>query len=531
MKRFIFLVIYLITAIAVYAGNKGKETPDTSYFMSIYSLDTGKNAYEGQYHYVSFDLDGYAVVVHCGRHEIYECYRYSRRDGMIYLTGLGTVEEHPWHNSKLKAVPENMSLEVTGNTEGVLLSGKYSSGRKVECGDFGRLKITSSIPRIVKELCGVQYDYMASKVGSLWLIDYEYGISAYVDSLGYSVKSFSDGDILAGEEVSPSSDYVALDYMDGEKAYVDKKHLKRVRSVAELDDILFRNANALENYVEWVGTFPEKIRENEVKGYFNGILAGKLAVNFFIPFIIIMIVLLFMYKYEEPEYFYPDFLHYASLVTLILLTLLELWYAVSLGRDAFWMIFQSFSLLYAFGGFFGFIILATLQMGLIIRVETNLLVFNETAPLVPRWLENILGFAAAVFGVVLFVTGGSVGVLMYFGLALLVSLPTSLTAWARSRKYEAMLPFYLICYPMKYIMFLGFVVLYVLRGASQVKVSTYGDSDSSDTEYGRSLEGDTEVLTRLSGNNYMDSKGNTYQKNGNTFSPNGPGGGKTLHKS
>lgn len=529
MKRFVILFFCLMSVVSLAARNGGKETSDTSYFMSVYSFETGKQVYSGKYHYLSFNLDGYAFVVHSGQRDVYECYRYRKNDGMIFLTSLGTVEKHPWHYSKLKTVPENFDLRITGS-DNATFSGKYVSGKEITCGSFSNLSTTAHVPGFIAPLCGVYYGYMSARTDSLWVIDYKNGLSAYVDSLGVSVKSFSDGDILVGKEVSPSSEFVELDYIGGEKAYVDKKYLRRITSVKELDDVLYKNANASDAYMEWIASFPVKIRNIETGGYFNGILAGKLAVNFFIPFIIIMVILMFLYKYEDPEYFHPDMKHRISLITLILLTLLEVWYTLSLGTDAFWMIFQPYSLFYAIGGFFGFIILATLQMGLIIRVETNLLVFNRTAPRIPRWLENILGLAAALVGIFFFAAGGSAGALLCFVLVFLVSLPVSLTAWARSRKYAPMLPFYLICYPMKYIMFLGYIILYVLHGASQVKVSTYGDGDASDTEYGKSIDGGVEVLSKLSGDDYMDSNGNIYHKSGNTFYPNGTDNGRILHK-
>lgn len=489
-------------------------------FSGVFDVKATNSRYNDDATKWRFCEDGTAVLFHNVFYPVYECYYYTVENGVIKLDGVCTVQ-YGLSLHMLAEKPAGVELHVTSYGPNAILEGAVV-GKK---GNSYSLTMSSSdyIDRYGdKNFAGImacRAHGITSTHENLWLVTGEYGAPACLEpDTVDNIVNFSRGDIFQGK-LSDDGNFVIVDYIDDSKLYVNIDDVKAVKNEAMLQDILYKDAEAGLDFVEWQATFPEKEWKVDTSGYFNGWKAGRLAAEAFLPFMAVMLILLILNKIYPP--FYPNFLFCLTYVVLVFLTLFELWYAISLKQDMFWFIFSPKDFVHGFAAVVGTLVLFCLQIFLILTMEESLGDIYSAYTRCPFWVELVLYGAALYVSIPIMLSGMSLKMLYVYLLLLAACLPTSIGYLIHSRNKVAVLPFLLLCYPLKYIVMLPFLIFYVFKQASSTKVTVASDEDPDHVTV-RDMEGNMVNLTRMPNGDMLDNDGHPYLKGGDgSFYPTG----------
>lgn len=467
-----------------------------------------------------FCNNGIAIMYHNFIHQLYECYYYTVDSGVVRLTGVCVISTA----NKMEMLPEkpaDFELRVESYGENAVLTGR-------EPGDKGRihkLKLSSSnyISRFENKpfasVMRCRTNGITKSPENLWLVtDRNGAVANTLPNDGTAIVRFDQWDIFQGKK-SDDGNFVLVDYIKGRQLYVDAAGVKMVSDEKMLQEVLRNNAAAGLYFEHWQSTFPEKEWKVDTSGYFNGWKAGRLAAEAFLPFMAVMLILLVLNKIYPP--FYPNFLFYLTYVVLVFLTLFELWYAISLKQDMFWFIFSPKDFVHGFAAVVGTLVLFCLQIFLILTMEESLGDIYSAYTRCPFWVELVLYGAALYVSIPIMLSDMSLKLLYVYLLLLAACLPTSIGYLIHSRNKVAVLPFLLLCYPLKYIVMLPFLIFYVFKQASSTKVTVASDEDPDHVTV-RDMEGNMVNLTRMPNGDMLDNDGHPYLKGGDgSFHPTG----------
>lgn len=542
MKRFSYLTIALIAltvfpetadAISFRRGKspeKGSKEYFSGSFSGLFEVAADEGRAEGERIFLKFFAQNEAVLYdESGDHTIYDCYTYSSDGQTVILEGACRIQETYSGYSRLDGIPGKMRLEFVSYGEDPRIAGCYSDNpqRRFE---ISRSAGHVSIPRSNSQgdLCDIiaffaddGLERLAGAIPDLWAVSSGYGIDAYGTVAGKSISQyFPYRSLIAGVPDPDGGDFILTGDNDGNNLQVPSEYLIRVESRGQLERILGIDAHAGIPYSDWIGslekTAEEIHHEIDSSGHLNGVFAGKKMAAGFIPLLIALVILavLNMIFGNRP---YPGVLHYATSVTLMIVTIFELWYCISLKGDFLWFIFEPETFAHGLACAIGTLAFVFAQLYLILETEINLIIFNRTWSRIPSWVEYILAAIALFAGVHFLLSGKPLLMLCAYGFMLAASLPTIISYVAHSDRTTAMLPFLILCYPMKYFLFVPFIILYVFQASSKYAVSSESHEDP-DSKYITDVYGNTRHISRVSPNGpWMDDNGNTYSEGGGSF--------------
>lgn len=479
--------------------------------------------------------DGRAIMFHNSMHPLYECYYYTVDGGTggengagvaggttIRLMGVCCLRGSSSSGFRmLPDKPADLVLEVAAYGDGAKLKGR-------EAGKGGRVfELTMSpkdyIPRYEdsRDLAAVmecRADGIARSSGNLWLVTENYGaVARTLPGDGDAVVRFDRNNIFEGD-MDESGNYVLIDYVKGRKLYVDVSEVKKVTGDDMLQDILYSDAAAGLAFTRWQSTFKDKERAIDTAGYFNGVKAGRMSAGVFIVLMCLALILLLLNRFYPP--FFANFLFYATYAAVLVITLYEVWYVFSLGKDALWFITDPKDSLHGLAAGIGMFVFMFLQVDLILSMETSFGNIYSAYSRCPFWVELVLSVLALLAAIPLVLSGQPKWILCAYLLMIVATLPTSIGYLRHSSSKTAVLPFLLICYPFKYVMILPLLLLYIFGKASKTRVSFDSDDDDSHKTV-RDMEGNTVNLNKTANGDMLDNDGNAFTHSGGSYTPNG----------
>lgn len=479
--------------------------------------------------------DGRAIMFHNSMHPLYECYYYTVDGGTggengagvaggttIRLRGVCCLRGSSSSGFRmLPDKPADLVLEVAAYGDGAKLKGR-------EAGKDGRVfELTMSpkdyIPRYEdsRDLAAVmecRADGIARNSGNLWLVTENYGaVARTLPGDGDAVVKFDRNNIFEGN-MDESGNYVLIDYVKGRKLYVDVSEVKKVTGDDMLQDILYSDAAAGLAFTRWQSTFKDKERAIDTAGYFNGVKAGRMSAGVFIVLMCLALILLLLNRFYPP--FFANFLFYATYVAVLVITLYEVWYVFSLGKDALWFITDPKDSLHGLAAGIGMFVFMFLQVDLILSMETSFGNIYSAYSRCPFWVELVLSVLALLAAIPLVLSGQPKWILCAYLLMIVATLPTSIGYLRHSSSKAVVLPFLLICYPFKYVMILPLLLLYIFGKASKTRVSFDSDDDDSHKTV-RDMEGNTVNLNKTANGDMLDNDGNAFTHSGGSYTPNG----------
>lgn len=503
--------------------------------------------------------DGRAIMFHNSMHPLYECYYYTVDggtggeegaggvNGKGSVDGTGSVKGSGGESGtgaaggttiRLRGVcclrgssssgfrmlpdkPADLVLEVAAYGNGAKLKGR-------EAGKGGRVfELTMSskdyIPRYEdsRDLAAVmecRADGIARSSGNLWLVTENYGaVARTLPGDGDAVVRFDRNNIFEGN-MDESGNYVLIDYVKGRKLYVDVSEVKKVTGDGMLQDILYTDAAAGLAFTRWQSTLKDKERAIDTSGYFNGVKAGRMSAGVFIVLMCLALILLLLNRFYPP--FFANFLFYATYAAVLVITLYEVWYVFSLGKDALWFITDPKDSLHGLAAGIGMFVFMFLQVDLILSMETSFGNIYSAYSRCPFWVELVLSVLALLAAIPLILSGQPKWILCAYLLMIVATLPTSIGYLRHSSNKAVVLPFLLICYPFKYVMILPLLLLYIFGKASKTRVSFDSDDDDSHKTV-RDMEGNTVNLNKTANGDMLDNDGNAFTHSGGSYTPNG----------
>ena len=529
MKK--FLLPLLATAILfparIHAGAGIFERPPEEWseqyftrpFHAEFTVDASrKKHFNGEIFFI-FSRDGLALLFHDSGRPVYECYSYETNGKTISMKGICTLKQDVLNFRKLETLPDDIRLQFSGYGENATLHGQDSGGITYNLdnmteGYIDRLYRGADLNRIIASIdAGSKWNR-----GTLWYVDSGYGTPAVTATYdGRALKSFPDGAIISGIPDPEDPRYILVDYIKGQQLYVDTHDLRKIENDGQLDRILYNDASAYMPFFEWTGSFEEKTRKIDSSGYLNGWKAGRKTAVAFLPLLVIFTILLVLNKLfpDEP---YPGALYHITSAILMMTTVFEIWYTISLKTDFLWFIFDPETFVHGLAAAVGTLFFICFHLDLILIIHKDLAVFNETYSRYPFWLETVLAALALAAGIPLALFGPATAGIGAYCLLAAASLPRTIGYMSHSSRRTPILPFMLLCYPVKYILFFPLAILYFLQEADKYKV-TFTRTEDPDHKVVTDMNGNTQFLTRLSGNTYMDNNGRTYIESGGSFYP------------
>lgn len=453
----------------------------------------------------------------------YEAYTYVVNHSEIELTGLETFSSEIRDRKEIYKLnildkrPKNIHLQSVSVNPIKITGKRVGSSQHFEISGFReKLYINSSI------VTAINFNRSELKNSpDLWQVTSSNNalVFASPEADAPALAQRSKGQLVMAVAGNTGPDYVCVQYIDGKPGYMYRSDLTKIKDSAHLRHILHTDPTAGNTLMKWQ-TQKEKVKRSiDGSGYSNGLLAGRSAIQFFIPFGIILLLLLFHAGDSLSTSVRSGF--------LIVLTLLELWYAGSLGNDMLWFItdhpYGIFNLIIA-------LLFLSFQLSISLNMEEELLELNSSYSSVPQWLKYLLvaaGFLIIYYGSFYLAhilnTGfnGLIVLWIYFVL-LLCSLPVIISYQRHSLHLQPMLLFMCICYPVRYILVLIYVIIKVIKGVGKVKVET-GQCGTPNSCMATDLNGNTVNLTNLGPNHpneYIGSDGRIYTKKNGSYYPN-----------
>lgn len=502
------------------AAEKGSAEYFSKPFNGVFESKVTDPKYKDPAPAWRFYDDGRAVMFHDSMYPLYECYYYTVEDGVISLEGVCCLRS----SAGMKMLPEkpaDLVLEVVSYGKDATLAGSEAgkSGRGFEL----TLSSSDHISRFgngndLAEIMACRARGIASSSENLFVVTQKEGAVAWKSpEEGGAVVKFGYGDIFQGH-MSDDGSYVLVDYIGGTQLYVYVYEASKVTGEDMLQDILYANAEAGLDFTRWQGTFQEKEWKADTAGYFNGAGAGRQSANVFVVLLFVALLLLVLNKLYPP--FFANFLFYITYAAVVVITLFELWYVFSLGKDALWFITDPKDFVHGFAAAVGMLVFLFLQVELILSLEMSFGEIYCAYSRCPFWVELVLSVLALFAALPLVLSGEVKWILCAYLLLLVATLPTSVGYMRHSSHRLAVLPFLLLCYPFKYIVMLPLILLYVFGRASKTKVS-FDSSEDGITRTVRDMEGNTVNLNQMSNGDLLDNDGNAFTNSGGGYSPNG----------
>ena len=494
-KFLLTILVVLSMPVSVYTGHarsaeaeRGSAEFFAKPFSCVFNATLAYSRYNDESPVFKFYDNGTAVLFHNIFYSVYECYSYTTDGHSVWLDGICTLQDNPMNFSLLPDKPENMVLEFAGYGETASLNGSATGNP----GHTYSLSMAASdhINRYYNgvsllELIDLYKSGMPESTENLWLVTGEYGAAAYngTEAGAESVAGFSKGNIIEGT-ADPGGEYLTVDYMGGQKLYIDLDEVNKIRNVSELHEILYADAGAFMDFSTWKHSLVRKAEIETSAGYFNGLKAGRGMAAAFLP-ILAMLVILTVLNVVIPLS-HPNFLYYFTYIFLVLLSFFEVWYALSVKEHMFWFITSPKDFVHGFAAGVATFVYIFVRLYLLLVMEGNLAFFCGAWSRFPRWLELILVIVAMAAGMMYIFSGSGWDIPIAYLLLLAASLPVSIGYLVHASEKAAMLPFLLFCYPMKYLYAVPLLLLYVMSEAMKVKVLFSSRFETTD-EYGNTI--------------------------------------------
>ncbi len=425
-------------------------------FYEVFNINTSESDTDFT---IIFSKNGHASINknHEGQRQS-SYYTYTIGKGKIFLKGACIIEFDGKTWRKHPRVPEDIEMTLTdsrrpeyvmtgtGNISGVTYLVTYPD-KSVH------MHISYEGDWLIR-FCTAGF---LANPQNVWKVTAPDGVKV-VDIEGDQKTTFGHGDIIIGRPDEKNGDYIAIDYIKGRKLYVEKSGIENLGSKNAVDMYLWENAKSVINFSKWNSSLRFDERDEDTAGWLNGWRAGRMSFWILFALLVAAAVLYVLNKTDyDPKFFFPDTLYDVTLGVLIALTVVEVWYIISLQRDALWIVFDVGIL-----GFFTFPVLAALlvlQLLLILTTEVNLVAYNNTYSWFPKKIEYIIGFLAMGTATGMMVSGNLLTGLGGYALLVAAGLPTTINYVRHSDGNCSMLPFMLLCYPVIYLLFLVYIVL------------------------------------------------------------------------
>ena len=235
--------------------------------------------------------------------------------------------------------------------------------------------------------------------------------------------------------------------------------------------------------------------------------------------LLVLAILLILNKiFSEPAW--PDILYYVTSSILMLTTIFEIWYAISLKTDMLWFIFDPLTFVHGFAAAIGSLIFICIQLDLILITQKNLLEFNDTFSRCPSWLEWLIAVPAMMAGIPLVLFGNALAGIGGCSLLVIAALPRLIGYISHSSHETPILPFMLLCYPVKFILFIPLFILIILKETDKYKVTAIRE-DEEEHKTVTDVYGNSINLHKTPGGGYMGDDGQPFIKSGESFFPGG----------
>lgn len=479
---------------------------------------------------MAFFKDGTAVLQHDNIHTpIFDFYTYKPTGDAIRLKGDGTITIRPSGIRILPDIPDDILLHITSRTDSVIMEGASDKHRQTYqlCTTEGWRY--SGIP--MKAFDAVRSSKSISDLSpdSLWVVKARRASVSTGKNSGTICKHFGQGELIYGSIDPEDNAYVRLPYVKGSYAYVDAHDVEKVGTHKRLTALLAEDGLRGTTLMNWTKEFNRIEWQNATTGYLNGWKAGRLAVEFFFYFMGWMLLILLL---NRTSGWFSNIWPVVSKTTIVALTLVELWYAGSLGIDAYWFFFDTNPII-AVAASICLSILFVLQSWLLYAVENELYLDNDTYSSVPAWVEYTLIIVLSVAAIPLAIAASNVatglGVFVIYGALMLAVLPSTISLHRHSNKSRPLVLFLLICEPMRYIIIFYGLIVKIFSEVGKMNDKFEGPEES-DSVRAVDAHGNAVDLHRLPDGSFMDKHGRLYGRSGDSFYPYGPGDNHTFQK-
>ena len=479
---------------------------------------------------MAFFKDGTAILQHDNTYTaIFDFYTYKPAGGCIHLKGDRVVTIRSSGIRVLPDIPDDIILHTTNRTDSVIMEGSSSKNKQTyqlcstEGCQYSRIPMKAfDAVRSCKRISTLSPD-------SLWVVKTDRISVSTGKNSGTICKHFRQGELIYGSTDPEDNAYIRLPYAKGSYAYVDACDVEKVGTHKRLTALLAEDGLRSITLMNWIKEFDQIEWRNATMGYFNGWKAGRLAVEFFFYFMGWMLLILLL---NRTSGWFNHIWPIVSKTTIVALTLVELWYAGSLGLDAYWFIFDTTPVI-AIAAFICLSGLFILQSWLLNAVESDLYLDNDTYSSVPAWVEYTLVIILSVASIPLAIAASNavtgLGVFVVYGTLMLAILPSTISLHRHSNKSRPLVLFMLICEPMRYIIILYGLVVKIFSEVAEMKNKFEGPEESDSVSAVDAL-GNTVNLHRLPNGPFMDEQGRLYEKSGNSFYPYGPGDNRPFQK-
>lgn len=467
----------------------------------------------------AFFRDGTAVLQHDNNlYAVYEFYTYEPHDSTISLKGNNVVAVRGLGVGVRPERPADVTLSVRQDGDSTVMSGtEDGGGRSFILRPAGRTRYNNITAKAFDAVDFCKSDF-AAEPERLWVVTATRAGAMTGKNSDKAYRYFSKGELVSGS-LDDDGKYVKLPYAAGRSAYVNAEEVKHVGTQERLAALLAENGERGTSLLQWTRTFPGIEYKAATKGYFNGWRAGRKASMFFLAAAGVAAVLLLL------RYFCGWDGHswlVVSKVVLVAITLLDLWYAYSLGIGAFWFIFDNHPLA-AIVNIVLMCLGALAHTTLLAETLSDIIDEKMTRSNVPKWVDYLLAIAFSVGSWYLCIRGYvsfNEWILVFYAGLMLATLPNVISlkrnAYGRS---GGMVAFMLLCYPMLYVLLVFGKLMSVFKGISKTKVEV--ERSEPDTYWARDVDGNSVQIRKGTWGDYQGSDGRYYTRNGDTFHPNG----------
>lgn len=460
-----------------------------------------------------FYTNGTAVLQHDNNHKaVYEFYTYEPQGDKIELHGDNVVTSGASGVRVRQGRPDDITLHVSAGDGDVAMSGTDDGGGRsyslTPAGNAGYGNISAHAFDAV-DFCKSSF---AADPERLWVVKADRTGAATGKNSDRNYRYFSKGELLSGSPDPDDKAYIRLPYAAGRWAYVGADDVEHVGTPGRLAELLAEDGLRGTSLLQWTKTFPDISRRLATKGYFNGWRAGRLSSMFFLVAAVVMAVIAFlryMYYWDGRSWII------VSKAVLFAVTLMELWYAWSLGPDMFWFITDENPIVAAIN-----IVLMSLVLGahfiLLSMAFADAVEYNNSYSSVPKWVEYVLAvvFCVLAFGALAHgYVSSKYWLVVFYAALMLAALPTIISIKQHSCGRCNIVLFMLVCYPMR-LLLLVFLIIFEILGKIR-------SSDTEEDKYVRVRDafGNEKLLRRDSGNEYYDNSGRRYSHNISGYIP------------
>ena len=414
------------------------------------------------------------------------------------------------------AIPKDMVLEAVKDTSKVFFTATTADGKQsyrlMKRSDSDWLRRNDHIYLTYKR-------FLNEDPKQLWIATGD-DASAYLkrtdDYLTYVL--FQPGDLVLATQDPQNEEELTIAYPGEKTLYLQRKQVKPVGSRQQLVALLQKDMSCLDHQQKLGVKFADLEHRYEVRGYFNGWKAGKLAANGFPVFMIWLLVLLLAHTYDI-----------FSNLTLMkwsaaLFVLFELWYFSTLGPDAFWT-FNEGNAALILGSIVVFLGVVIIEGMFILTVLDELKLANGVDNTVDGWFEHVpevISVVAAIWVVTKMATSGwsyTVIIPIFYLILMLGNLPSTIDYCRHSNRSYRMFWFIFFCKPAIYVIMAILVAIYFVAVFMKFAKRFSNDVPKESewlTSYTNS-SGDTVKIYKTPDGTIRDDSGNTYTENINSY--------------